>query len=153
MSRTVDRPRLLALGGEVQDGAEDRADAGGPTEPERGAGDGHRDRAEPLEVGLEPELLVEARGGEQLGAGEVSGHEQHQPAADAGQGRLVGEEGLAGAGRDEAEHDEHGGEPGDEERGVDEHSTQRPGSGVGELADGEPGDEAQVAGDDGQDAR
>ena len=121
---------VLALGGEVEHGAEHRADAGRPAEPERGAGDGGGEPAEPLEVGVEPELLVEARGGEELGAGEVRGHEQDEAAGDAGEGVLVLEEGLADAGRDEPEEDEHDREPGDEEQRVDRDAAQRPGGGL-----------------------
>ncbi len=41
-----------------------------------------RDRAEAVEVRMEAELLVEARRGEQLRAGQVARHQEHEAAGD-----------------------------------------------------------------------
>ena len=74
-------PRGLALRvGDGQNGREHRPDARRPAEPERGAGHRRGERTEPLEVGMEAELLVQARRREQLRAGEVQRHQQHERA-------------------------------------------------------------------------
>src|SRR5260370_32056151 len=86
---------VAALRGEVEDRSEDRADAGSPSQPERGPGDRGRERAEALQVRMEPELLVEAWGREELGAGEVRGHEEDAAPRDPGEGVLGPEDGFA----------------------------------------------------------
>ena len=68
---------------------------------------------------MEAHLLVEARGGEDLRAREVAGHQQHEAAGDAGERLLVGEERVAEARGEQPEQHEHHGEAEHEHPGVE----------------------------------
>src|SRR5512132_3356914 len=144
-------PRRLPLRvGHRQHGGEHGPDARRPAEPEGGAGHGCGKRTEPFEVGMEAELLVQARRREQLRAGEVQRHQQHERARHARERLLITEHDVAHRPRRQEQGDEHEREAEHEEPGVDGDPRESSGVGRVELANREAGDEAQVAGHDRQ---
>ena len=83
---------VLASGREAEHRAEHGTDARRPPEPERDARHRCGHRTEAVEVRVEPELLVQARGREQLRPREVERHQEDETAGDAGERLLVAEE-------------------------------------------------------------
>jgi hypothetical protein len=101
---------------------------------------------------MEPAFLIEAGGPQDQGAEHVEGHGQDEQSRDARDERPVPESHLPEGGGGEAEKDEDGREPGDEQAGVPGDPGQVAALSLPHFGHVEAGDDRQVAGDDGEHA-